>query len=119
MTQLPKMSASSGAVPYSPEWLNAQTDAEKQSVAVSEFSRSMHNRGGEHVAWLLWSVQEKAKPTPLQYRQGSMFFLDCGSGPFAVTAGHVFEQFVEDRAEPAYEGMSDRECRVQSRGTAD
>jgi hypothetical protein len=26
-----------------------------------------------------------------------MFFLDCGRGPFAVTAGHVFEQFVEDQ----------------------
>jgi hypothetical protein len=68
-------------------------------VAASDFSRSMQNRGGEHVALLLWSVQEKAKLTPLQYRQGSMFFLDCGRGPFAVTAGHVFEQFVKDRAE--------------------
>ena len=32
------------------------------------------------------------------WQQGSVFFLDCGRGPFAVTAGHVFEQFVEDRA---------------------
>jgi hypothetical protein len=37
--------------------------------------------------------------TPLLPRQGSMFFLDCGRGPFAVTAGHVFERFVEDRAQ--------------------
>jgi hypothetical protein len=27
-----------------------------------------------------------------------MFFLDCGRVPFAVTAAHVFERFVEDRA---------------------
>jgi hypothetical protein len=99
MTQLLKISASSIAVPYSPEWLNALSDTEKQSVAMSDFSRSMHDRGGEHVALLLWSVQEKARPTPLQYRQGSMFFLDCGRGPFAVAAGHVFEQFVTDRAQ--------------------
>ncbi|WP_441243346.1 hypothetical protein [Tardiphaga sp. 768_D3_N2_1] len=92
------------SVPYSPEWLNALSDAEKQSVAMTDFSRSMHNSGGEHVAWLLWSTQEKAKPTPLEYRQGSMFFLDCGRGPFAVTAGHVFEQFVKDRAERRVRG---------------
>jgi hypothetical protein len=91
-------------VPYSPEWLNALTDAERQSVAASDFSRSMHSSGGEHVAWLLWSTQENAKPTPLAYRQGSMFFLDCGRGPFAVTAGHVFEQFVKDRAELRVKG---------------
>jgi hypothetical protein len=75
------------AVPYIPGWLNALSDAEKQSVAMSDFSRSMHNSGGEHVAWLLWSTQERVKPTPLEYRQGSMFFLDCGCGPFAVTVG--------------------------------
>jgi hypothetical protein len=45
---------------------------------MSDFSRSLHNSGGEHVAWLLWSTQAKAKPAPLEYRQGSMFFLDCG-----------------------------------------
>jgi len=43
-TQIPP--ASNGAVPYSPEWLNALSDAEKQSVAMSDFSRSMHNSGG-------------------------------------------------------------------------
>jgi hypothetical protein len=99
MTQFSKISASGIAVPYSPEWLNALSDEEKQSVAMSDFSRSLHDRGGEHVALLLWSVQERARPPPLQYRHGSMFFLDCGCGPFAVTAGHVFEQFVKDRTE--------------------
>jgi hypothetical protein len=57
-----------------------------------------------HVAWLLWSVQEKDRPTPLVCRQGSVFFLDCGRGPFAVTAGHVFEQFQKDRAERRIRG---------------
>ena len=91
-------------VPYSPDWLNALSDDEKQSVAVSEFSRSMHDRGGEHVAWLLWSTQEKSTPSPLEFRQASMFFLDCGRGPFAVTAGHVYEQFARDRAERRVRG---------------
>jgi hypothetical protein len=83
MTESSTAPASDGAVPYSPEWLNALTDAEKQSVTMSVFSRSLHNTGGEHVAWLLWSTRKKAKPTPLEYRRGSMFFLDCGRGPFA------------------------------------
>lgn len=34
-----------------------------------------------------------------------MFFLDCGRGPFAVTAGHVFEQFTKDRAELRVRGF--------------
>jgi hypothetical protein len=33
-----------------------------------------------------------------------MFFLDCGRGPFAVTAGHVFGQFVRDREERRVRG---------------
>jgi hypothetical protein len=65
MTEFFTLPASNDAVPYSPKWLNALSDAEKQSVAMSDFSRSMHNSGGEHVAWLLWSTQEKAKPTPV------------------------------------------------------
>src|SRR5258705_12801779 len=97
--------ASNGAVPYGPEWLNALTDTEKQSVAMTDFSRSLHNSGGEHVAWLLWSTQQKAMPTPFEYRQGSVFFLDCGRGPFAVTAGHRFEPFGQGRA-----GLRARGC---------
>ncbi|OMI09498.1 hypothetical protein BSN85_16345 [Bradyrhizobium brasilense] len=85
--------------------MNGLSDAEKQSVALTDFSRSMHDWGGEHVAWLLWSTQERAKLTPLEYRQASMFFLDCGRGPFAVTAGHVFEQFVSDRSSRRVRGV--------------
>jgi hypothetical protein len=99
MTKSVTSPESNRAVPYSPEWLNALTDTEKQSVAMTDFSRSLHGSGGEYVAWMLWSTQERARPTPLAYRQGSVFFLDCGPGPFAVTAGHVFEQFMKDRTE--------------------
>jgi hypothetical protein len=88
-----------GVIPYSPDWLNALSEADRQSLPVQNFSRTLHDDGGAHVAWLLWSVQDKAQPTRLEYRQGSVFFLDCGRRPFAVTAGHVFEQFEKDRAE--------------------
>jgi hypothetical protein len=82
--------------PYSPEWLNAPNDAQRQSPDIKEFSRRMHD--SEHVTWLVWHYQEKGLWTPplALWRQGSMFFLDCGRGPFAVTAGHVYEQYLED-----------------------
>jgi hypothetical protein len=67
-----------GLIPYSPDWLNVLSDAERQSMPMQNFSRSLHDDGGAHVAWLLWSVQAKTLPTPLEYRQGSVFFLDCG-----------------------------------------
>jgi hypothetical protein len=84
--------------PYTPEWLNALDDAQRQSPEFKEFSRRMHESGGEHVTWLLWNYQVKGLLTPpfALLQQGSMFFLDCGRGPFAVTAGHVYEQFLED-----------------------
>jgi len=62
-----------------------------------EFHRRMLDSGADHVTWFMWRYQSKTIETPLLPRQGSMFFLDCGREPFAVTAGHVFEQFVEDR----------------------
>lgn len=105
MTELDPVSGPAGLVPYSPAWLNALGETEKQSLPVRNFSRTLHDDGCAHVAWLLWSTQEKEKPTPLEYRQGSIFFLDCGRGSFAVTAGHVFEQFVNDRASRRVRGV--------------
>src|SRR5271169_755397 len=83
---------------YSPEWLNALNDAQRQSPEIKEFSRCMHETGGKHVIWLFWHYQEKSLWTPplALSRQGSMFFLDCGRGPFAVTAGHVYERYLAD-----------------------
>lgn len=106
-------SPTSAPQPYSPEWLNALTDAERQSSALREFSRRMHNSGGEYVTWLIWHYQNKDLWTPPRalWRQGSMFFVDCGRGPFAVTAAHVFEQFVEDRAQRRVRG-----CQISNLG---
>jgi hypothetical protein len=51
-----------------------------------------YNDAPEHVLWWLWRRQQRGAPTPLEPRHGSMFFLDCGQGAFAVTAAHVFEE---------------------------
>ena len=101
------ISGPEGLVPYSPAWLNGLSDEDKQSLPVRNFSRSLHDDACSLVAWLLWSTQEKGQPTPLEYRQGSVFFLNCGHETFAVTAGHVFEQFLKDQAERRVRG-----CRI-------
>jgi len=100
----PTIAGPEGLIPYSPDWLNALSEADRLSLPVRNFSRRLHEDGGAHVAWLLWSVQERNRPTPLEYRQGSVFFLDCGHGAFAVTAGHVYLQFQRDRAERRVRG---------------
>jgi hypothetical protein len=81
--------------PYTPEQLNSLTEEQRQSPEFKEFYRRMHNSGAEYVTWLFWRYQSRLIETPLLPSQGSMFFLDCGRGPFAVTAGHVFDTFVE------------------------
>ncbi len=51
-------------LPYNPEWLNALTDADKQSPEMQEFSRRMLNSGARYVTWLAWHYQEKSLWTP-------------------------------------------------------
>lgn len=83
--------------PFTLEWLNGLSDEDRKSPEMREFGRRMNDSGSEYVTWFVWRHQSRILETPLLSRQGSMFFLDCGQGPFAVTAGHVFERFVEDR----------------------
>jgi hypothetical protein len=95
VTQPEHQAAAVAPQPFSPDWRNGLTDAEKQSPEMRKFSERMHNDGAEHVSWLAWHYQDKQLWTPHMalWRQGSIFFLDCDRGPFAVTADHVFEQF--------------------------
>jgi hypothetical protein len=82
---------------FTPERLNAMSMAERTSDEVKAFSLRRHNDAARHVLWWLWRRQERGAPMPLEPRQGSMFFLDCGRGPFAITAAHVFDGFLLDR----------------------
>jgi hypothetical protein len=93
--------------PYGPELLNALSDAERQSPEIKEFSRRMHDSGAERVTWLFWHYQMRDLWTPLYMlsHNGSMFFLDCGRGPFAVTAAHVYETYLEHVHEHRVRGV--------------
>jgi len=59
----------------------------------------MHDSGARYVTRLFWHYQDKSLWTPpfALAQHASMFFLDCGRGPFAVTAGHVYETYLECR----------------------
>jgi len=83
--------------PYSPEWLNSLGDEEKQAVAGGLFGKMMHESGGAHVSWLYWRGQRHILGAPPIEHNGSAFVLDCGRGPFVVTAAHVYSQFLSDK----------------------
>lgn len=81
---------------FTPERLNAMSPEERVSEPMKAFARRRHDDGAAHVTWWLWRTQERNELTPLKPSQGSMFFLDCGRGAFAVTADHVYDGFLED-----------------------
>jgi hypothetical protein len=83
---------------FTPERLNAMSLEERMAEPMRAFSRRRHDDGAAYVTWWLWRTQETNPMTPLRPSQGSMFFLDCGQGAFAVTADHVYEGYLEDRA---------------------
>lgn len=109
--------------PFTPEWLNGLGEAERKSPEVQAFALQMHNSGAEYVTWLFWRYHSRVMQTPLLPRQGSVCFVDCGRGPFAVTAGHVYEQFVADRVQYRIRGCQignvgfNPEERLIARGT--
>jgi hypothetical protein len=82
--------------PFTPEWLNALSNDEKKIVAESEFARLMHDDGAAHITWLFWRGEHRIIGAPPIVHGASAFVLDFGRGPFAVTAAHVYEQFIAD-----------------------
>jgi len=82
---------------YSPGWLNSLSDEDKQPVAAGPFGRQMQDSGAEHVTWLFWRGERRILGAPLIVHNASAFVLDCGHGPFVVTAGHVFSDFMRDK----------------------
>jgi len=57
----------------------------------------MHDDGAAHITWLFWHGRHKIIGAPPIVHNSSAFLLDCGRGPFVVTAAHVFQQFLDDR----------------------
>jgi hypothetical protein len=93
-----KLEAKKARQPYSPASLNGLSDEEKQEVAGGPFVRWLHDRASEHITWLYWRGPHRIIGAPPIEHNGSAFVLDCGRGPFVVTAAHVFSQYLADKA---------------------
>jgi hypothetical protein len=52
---------------------------------------------GAHVTWIFWrGIRRNLWPRGIEHN-GSAFILDCGRGPFVVTAGHIYRKFLNDQ----------------------
>lgn len=79
-----------------PAWLDELPDDHKAIVATGPFPRLLRAIASAKVSPISWvTVPHHGAP---YVHNGSIFFLDCGAGPFAVTAGHVYRGYLQDLA---------------------
>lgn len=77
-------------------WLDGLSDAQKSIVAAGPFPKLLRRLASIKVSPISWvTVPHHGVP---YVHNGSIFFLDCGAGPFAVTAGHVYTEYLQDLA---------------------
>jgi hypothetical protein len=69
-------------------------------MAQGDFGRQLAEAVLSYPAFVLWSTGKARGRTNDEVSNGTTFFLDCGQGPFGVTAGHVYEGY-EERANRA------------------
>ncbi|MEE8393440.1 MAG: hypothetical protein V3R66_03780, partial [Rhodospirillales bacterium] len=60
-------------------------------LAAGPFGEHLRGLAAMYVAPLFW--QEKDQQGNASIRNGTMFFLEAGEGPFAVTARHVYQGY--------------------------
>lgn len=78
-----------------PAWLDALPDEHKKIVASGPFAQRLRRLAAGHVGTFSWvMVPHEGDP---EWHNGSMFLLDCGQGPFIVTAGHVYTGYMTQR----------------------
>lgn len=85
-----------GPVKGSAEWLNGLSDEERRSVLAGDFGTRMYKWAMSHVTYICWAVPAAEGPG-VELRSGSAFFLDTGTGLLAITAGHVYREYLEAR----------------------
>ena len=66
---------------------------EARKLLTGEFGEELVKLAMNSVTPLFWGVPEKSENSVLN--SGSAFALDCGQGPFIVTAAHVYESYIE------------------------
>ena len=64
-----------------------------------DYGKETLKQVADYVAPIFWVARDEC--AELQFSNGSIFFVDAGSGIFAVTANHVYEEFVRAGEEAA------------------
>jgi hypothetical protein len=98
------------AEPFSPEWLNRLSEEDRKALHKSPFAKDMHFRGAAHATWFIWVTNRPCPETGSTFQQASAFLLDCGKGPFVITAAHVYTKYLKDKAELGVQG-----CQIGNR----
>jgi len=70
---------------------------EAKALLAGDFGKELHRSACAYCLPLFWAVRNEARVWKIK-RNGTAFFLDCGKGPFLVTAAHVYEAYVSDLA---------------------
>jgi hypothetical protein len=74
------------------------TLGEARTLIAGDFGEQLHRSVHQYVLPLWWLRSGDGRH---QLRNGTTFFLDAGAGPFAVSAGHVYDEFSADASDGA------------------
>jgi hypothetical protein len=77
------------------EYFNAMSEEDKKSVLSEGLGINLLHSGLAFAVPLWWVFEDQEKNFKL--RNGSAFLIDYGHGVFAVTAAHVFAEYLEAR----------------------
>ncbi len=73
---------------------------EAKAFLKGDFGIVMRDLAASYVAPFFWA--SKTAEDMIKFSNGMMSFLDCGEGPFAVTASHVYHGYLQDlKSQPA------------------
>ena len=91
------------------------TPEEAQRLFSGDFGKQLLRAACEYSIPIFWSSLKKGKW--LLDNNGTAFVLDCGKGPFIVTAAHVYESYLERLSEgiDIWPQLSDITFRMEER----
>jgi len=69
------------------------SEAEARRLVAGPFGQTLLQTAGSYVAPIYWIFQEN-RDEPKKINNGTIFFIDCGEGPIAITAGHVYSSYL-------------------------
>jgi hypothetical protein len=71
------------------------TPEEAKRLAAGDLGRELQQAVLLYAVPIYWTTTSRPNGVDDQLRNGTTFFVDAGHGPFGVTAGHVYDGFVD------------------------